>query len=150
MARSTCSQEMSDPILAEREETEDVIEIAKYLNRPNRDRASFLVGPDGSRIKIPDSLHAVLTQAAQALANDEAVSIVPVHHELTTQQAADLLMVSRPHLIKMLENGDIPYHKIGTHRRIRFDDLMRYRTKRDRRRLEMLQELASEDAELGI
>lgn len=150
MARSTCSQEMSDPILAEREEAEDVIEIAKYLNRPNRDRASFLVGPDGSWVKIPDSLHAVLAQAAQALANDEAVSIVPVHHELTTQQAADLLMMSRPHLIKMLENGDIPYHKTGTHRRIRFDDLMRYRTKRHRRRLEMLQELAAEDAELGI
>lgn len=150
MVRSTCSQEMSDPILAETEEAEDVIEIARYLNRPNRDRASFLVGSDGSRVKIPDSLHAVLAQAAQALANDEAVSIVPVHHELTTQQAADLLMVSRPHLIKMLENGDIPYHKIGTHRRIRFDDLMRYRAKRHRRRLEMLQELAAEDAELGI
>lgn len=141
---------MSDPILAETEEAEDVIEIARYLNRPNRDRASFLVGSDGSRVKIPDSLHAVLAQAAQALANDEAVSIVPVHHELTTQQAADLLMVSRPHLIKMLENGHIPYHKIGTHRRIRFDDLMRYRAKRHRRRLEMLQELAAEDAELGI
>jgi excisionase family DNA binding protein len=56
---------------------------------------------------------------------------VPVHRELTTQEAADLLNVSRPHLIKLLESKALPYHKTGKHRRVRFSDLMRYKTERD-------------------
>jgi excisionase family DNA binding protein len=65
------------------------------------------------------------------LAEGNAVKVVPVHAELTTQEAADLLNVSRPHLIKLLESGELSYHKTGKHRRVRFADLMDYKTRRD-------------------
>ncbi|HZK67184.1 MAG TPA: helix-turn-helix domain-containing protein [Chloroflexota bacterium] len=75
---------------------------------------------------------------------------MPVHAELTTQQAADLLNVSRPHLIKLLETGEIPFHKTGTHRRIRFDDLMRYGRLRDQKEASALDEMARDAQEMGL
>ena len=71
----------------------------------------------------PTSIYKVLVAAVAAMAQGNAVSIVPVHHELTTQQAADLLNVSRPHLVKLLDAGEIPHHKTGSHRRVFFEDL---------------------------
>jgi excisionase family DNA binding protein len=69
---------------------------------------------------------------------------------LTTQEAANLLNVSRPHLIKLLEGGELPFELVGSHRRVRIDDLLAYRERRSRRRREILEELAKENAKLGI
>ena len=69
------------------------------------------------------------------------MSLVPLKQELTTQEAANLLNVSRPFLIKLLEQGEIPYIKVGSHRRIRFEDLMAYRQQRDLKRRQSLKEL---------
>src|SRR5665811_1063446 len=87
---------------------------------------------------------------AAAVAQGNAVSIVPVHHELTTQQAAVLLGVSRPHLVKLVDAGEIPHHKTGSHRRIYFEDLMRYRDVRDAQRAAALRELTRKSAEYGL
>jgi excisionase family DNA binding protein len=83
------------------------------------------------------------------LSEGKAVSIVPVNTELTTQEAADILNVSRPYLIKILEKGLIPFSKVGTHRRIRFSDLMKFKENRDTQQQEGLAEITRITQELG-
>jgi len=109
-----------------------------------------LRSPDGHQLEIPNSIYRVLVAAVAAMAQGNAVSIVPVHHELTTQQAAELLGVSRPHLVKLVDAGEIPHHKTGSHRRIYFEDLMRYRDARDAQRAAALRELTRKSAEYGL
>ena len=82
-------------------------------------------------VELPTSALRLLVDILAELAAGNAVKVVPVHAELTTQEAADLLNVSRPHLIKLLESGELSYHKTGKHRRVRFVDLMDYKNRRD-------------------
>ena len=84
------------------------------------------------------------------LARGRAVTILPIEAELTTQQAADLLNVSRPFLIKRLESGDIPFHAVGTHRRIYLRDLLDYRKQRSEKRREYFKRASKEAQEMGI
>lgn len=101
-------------------------------------------------IALPASIFALVVDLLSKLGNGNAVTIVPVEAELTTQQAADYLNVSRPHLIKLLERGDLPFRMVGTHRKVLARDVINYRTKIDVARQEALRALAASDAELGI
>ena len=84
------------------------------------------------------------------MAHGNAVTIIPVHAELTTQEAANMLNISRPSLIQLLEESKIEYRRVGTHRRVRFEALMRYKRQADEARKAALAELAAYDQELGI
>ena len=109
-----------------------------------------LVTPQGSEIRLPYSILKVLIEVVHEMARGNAVRVMPIHAELTTQQAAELLNVSRPFLVSLLEQGEIKYRKVGTHRRILLEDLLVYKDRRDRERLSALDELAKEDQRLGL
>ena len=137
------------PIVAPEEERASIASIEEYLES-KRGRAAKLVGPNKDGMTLPSSLRQVLVAAARQLAEGNGVSIMPVTSDVTTQQAAELLNVSRPFVIGLLEKGEIPFHKVGTHRRIRLRDLLAYRARRDASRRAVIDRLATEAQELGI
>lgn len=131
-------------------------EALRSLEKLDRTRASENVRLRAKRDKtsvdvtIPHTAYTLLLEILGHLANGAAVTIVPITAELTTQQAADLLNVSRPHLIGLLESGAIPYHKVGTHRRIRAEDLFAYQKYQRARSRDALRELARLSQELEL
>jgi excisionase family DNA binding protein len=101
-------------------------------------------------IEVPVSALRMLVDILANMAEGNAISIVPIHAELTTQQAADFLGVSRPHLVGLVERGELPHHKVGTHRRIYFRDLLDYRTQRMGQSKAALDALAEQAQKLGM
>jgi len=101
-------------------------------------------------IRLPATIFAMVVDLLSKLGNGNAVTIVPVEAELTTQQAADYLNVSRPHLVKLLERGDVPFRMVGTHRKVRAKDVINYRIQVDGARHEALRAMSITDAELGL
>ncbi|MDR3622415.1 MAG: excisionase family DNA-binding protein [Paludisphaera borealis] len=101
-------------------------------------------------VEVPKGVLQLLAAILDETAQGNAVAVVPVEAELTTQQAADLLQVSRPHLVDLLDEGEIPHRKVGTHRRVLFQDVMSYKQKSKQNRLKALEELSALDQELGL
>lgn len=114
-------------------------------DHPEGDRAQIRL--DGEDLILPRSALDLLRKLLAEMAQGNAVTIMPTHAELTTQQAADILNVSRPHLIKLLESGEIPFSHVGTHRRIRYQDLLAYKAECDRKSEEAMDELARQAQE---
>jgi excisionase family DNA binding protein len=110
----------------------------------------LLDDPTKAIIKLPASAVVMLVRMLQEMGRGNAVTLIPVHAELTTQEAADILNISRPSLIELLQHGKIRFRKVGTHRRVRFDDLMAYKRSADTARKATLEDLAAYDQELGL
>lgn len=109
---------------------------------------AYLISASGERTELPSSAVEVLKLVIDALARGQSVTLVPHDKELTSQEAADLLVVSRPHLIKLLDRGKVWFHLVGTHRRLKLDDALAYRDRRDAKRDAALRELARLSEEL--
>lgn len=124
-------------------------ELSKLLaQRPDADRARVQL--DGTDLILPRHALALLRDILTEMARGNAVTVVPTHAELTTQEAANILNVSRPHLVKLLEEGKIQFTRTGSHRRIRYQDLIAYKSERDRQSCEALDALARQAQDLDM
>ncbi|GAA1984269.1 helix-turn-helix domain-containing protein [Amycolatopsis minnesotensis] len=106
-----------------------------------------LTSPYGESVPLPDEVYQVLREVVVALSNGLAINVAPLHAVLTTQQAADMLNVSRPTLVRLLEEGEIPFEKPGRHRRVRLADLLAYRDNARRHRRALLDQMTADAAE---
>ena len=128
-------------------------DLARFLGAHGLRRASVNLELDDGEcvsVALPPAVLELLQGILMQMAQGNAVTLLPVHAELTSQQAADLLNVSRPFLIERLNQGEIPFRKVGTHRRIRLHDLMAYKQAIDQQRVTALDELAAQAQELGM
>src|SRR6188768_3974862 len=112
------------------------------------------VQPEGAKeqntVTVPTEAFELFLDILAQMANGNAVSIVPVHAELTTQQAADLLNVSRPFLVALLDDGKIPSRKVGSHRQVKAADLVAYQQRDEAERKKVLDELTAEAEKHGL
>jgi excisionase family DNA binding protein len=124
--------------------------LAGHLRDQSVPHLCFENGRTRDQIVLPRIAVGFLQKLLAQIARGNAVTLVPIRAELTTQQAANLLNVSRPYLIGLLEGKKLPFRKIGTHRRVLLKDLMEYKTSIDGKRSEALDELARQAQELGL
>jgi excisionase family DNA binding protein len=109
-----------------------------------------LVRPDGTRLDVPHQIFEALLQVATAMARGQGVTVIPRNALLTTQEAADLLGISRPTLVRLLEDGEMPYEHRGRHRRIMLADLLAYQQRMRQQRRESLDRMAQEGQAAGL
>jgi excisionase family DNA binding protein len=147
MSTATTKESAAPTEGASRIASESSRRLARYARS---DLKLHISGKPGESITLPASAVRLLVRLLSEMAAGNAVTLVPIPAELTTQQAAKALGVSRPFLVKLLDDGKIPSRKVGTHRRVLFNDLMAYRQKNDRRRLDALDELAAQAQELKM
>lgn len=129
-------------------------ETSRLLAPRTRSAAPLSVRVVGSSkdetLRIPAPAVKMLVRILEEMALGNAVILIPVHAELTTQEAADMLNISRPSLIQLLDEAQIEYRKVGTHRRVRFESLMSYKRRVDAERRAALADLVAYDQEIGV
>jgi excisionase family DNA binding protein len=130
-------------------EEESLDSLVDFVRRINGDAHAELVGPDGAHTPLPAAVYEVLYYVILAMARGQAVTIAPHHQQLTTQEAANILGVSRPTLVRMLDDGLMPYTQPGRHRRVLLRDVLAYQELRRVARLAAVDELVdiSEEAD---
>ena len=156
---ATVSERLEDrirrmtPVSAPPEQRADVQALFQLLDgiaHPRRRAPKCqLVGPRGEAIPIPESVFYVLERVAEVLARGDAITVVPIGKELTTQQAADLLNVSRQYLVRLLDEGKVPFTKTGKHRRLQIEDVLAFKETRDKDRKTALDKLTELSEEFG-
>jgi excisionase family DNA binding protein len=126
-------------------------ELSMVMTTPEETQEiTVCMGHSEQRVHLPASAVQMLMDILVNISQGNAVQVVPVHAELTTQQAADILMVSRPYLVKLLDEKRIEHRKVGSHRRIRYNDLLKFKDQEERARKAVLDELAADAQELDM
>lgn len=128
----------------------DVLEAVERALETTGADLPQLVGPDGAEAEIPERIQALLVSIMKHLRAGNAISVVPLHAELTTMQAAEMLNVSRPYLIKQIEAGELAHHMVGSHRRLRLTDVLSYRERLQAQAAEALDTMTAEAEEFGL
>lgn len=125
------------------DEIESAAEASRALARVQSESGSLVLsGENGDQVQLAPAISDLIVNLLGHVASGNMVTLVPTGAMLTTQQAADILNVSRPFLSKLLKDGQIPHVPVGSHRRVMFEDLMAYKERRDRKRKAALNELA--------
>lgn len=114
------------------------------------DTAQLRLVDGDQEITVPVSAIKMLVDILNQMAQGNAMSLVPIHAELTTQEAADFLNVSRPYVVKLIEQGELPCHKVGVRRRVLFKHLMEYKERRDQQSMEAVNALSQQAQDLGM
>jgi excisionase family DNA binding protein len=150
------SEQILDPSTFSDEEREALREQIRRLHSKGEEGSDQLTlrltigDQDPVTIRVPESAASVLTRVLSTLAEGRPVSVAAADEELTTREAAELLNVSRPHLTKLLKEGEIPSHKVGSHHRVRRCDVLAYKAKRRREAEEAMQALTRKSQQLGL
>lgn len=137
-----------EPLYIPDQNSQNVKEIDSL--RAEEEGVAKLISASGEERELPHSVYAVIEDLLSYMDRGIRVELLPTHSQLTTQEAADVLGVSRPHLIKLLDNGTIPHYMVGKHRRIRLDELLVYKDRRDSERREALDRVKAKSDELGL
>ncbi len=137
------------PVTAPPEQRAQVAALSEALLNMTSGPQCQLIGPRGERVLLPEAVFYVLERVAEVMARGDSITVVPVGKELTSQQAADLLNVSRQYLVRLLDEGKIPFRKTGKHRRLRIEDVLSFKEARDQEREEGLRELSRLTQEFG-
>jgi excisionase family DNA binding protein len=126
--------------------------LAAHLHPQNQTQRLKIVEKNGTEqeVVIPAAAFHLLVDILSQMAQGNAISLISIHAELTSQEAADMLNVSRSYFVKLLDSGEIPYRKVGRHRRVLFADLMAYKQKTDHQRMISLDKLAAQAQELNM
>lgn len=111
---------------------------------------AILIGPDGTRLELPGEVFEVLREVVAALAQGLAITVSPHETVLSTSEAAQLLGVSRPTLVRLLESGEIPFDQPGRHRRVRLADVLTYQERSHRRRAALLDQMVADSESAGL
>jgi len=124
--------------------------LAAMLGELHSEEQEIEIEETSEKIKIPLMALKLLAQILKATSQGKPISIVPVATEMTTQAAAELMGCSRPHLVKLLEIGEIPFTKVGKHRRVKYEDMVEYRKKIKVKQKELLIKIMKSDQESGL
>lgn len=124
--------------------------LAAVFGKQTRECPVTITVGEGETIILPFSAMQHLLQILSHMAQGNAVTLIPIHAYLTTQESADLLHISRPYLIKLLEKGDIPFEKVGSHRRVKAEDLFQYQARAEEEKKQALNELTRQAQELDM
>lgn len=128
------------------DETEPLTKMAAAMRGGN----ATLTGPDGAAWQLPTEVYNILREVLEAMAQGLAISVMPRHTMLTTQEAADVLGISRPTLVRLLETDQLPHERRGRHRRVRLTDLLAYRDRARSERDRHLDAMVSEAGDLDL
>jgi excisionase family DNA binding protein len=124
-----------------------LLDLGRFLQQHTE--PGLLLGPDGEQVSLPEEVYRVLADVVETMRQGKAITLVPHTQRLTTQEAADILGVSRPTLVKLLEEGKIPYEQPGRHRRILFTDLLAYQEQQHAGRRAVLDRMTEDASDAG-
>lgn len=142
---------MNMPVAPSEDDREAIEMLTHALERSSKKAAQItLGGPHPETFKVPQSVFEVLKEAAEQMARGRAINIVPMGMLVTTQQTAAMLGVSRPHVIELIKSGEIPHVPVGSHRRIRIEDVLAFIKRREQSRYDALQRLSERSERLKL
>lgn len=144
------TDELELPSTDESQQARDASQALARILEDTQHSVQVGTGNSNERFDLPESAARLLLRILSEMATGNAVTMVPVHAELSTQEAASLLNVSRPHLVKLLEQGEIDYHKVGVHRRVQAQDVLAYQQRRTVAKREAREELTAIAADHGL